>query len=788
MIKNYIKIAWRNLWKHKLFSFINIIGLGIAIPFALIAIIQLQSSFEFDNFHQNRDKIVRVITDLTHANGSKEAYASSPYFLSEEVIKASPFVDKGVRVNRFYGWVLDNGIKTTDVNAILVDPEFFDMFNFPLSKGSIPKDPHTLVLSEEMAEWFFGDADPVGKSLHHPNYGEFKITGVLKHYKPKTQFRSDIMVSMASMPFVKPEFLDKKNWSTLETHTFVQLVPSVTKEQFTKNLTLITDKMDGQKAMAANGDRLSFRAQSFDKISPAVEKLKFNPYIEDMQDIYFNFSIPLMILLLATFNYINLSLARSAARSREVGVRKVMGAMKKQLIAQFLIEAILVSGLALCIGMVLVYGIKSTVHVRWINWEVDNLAAVLAFFGVFTIILGVLAGAVPSMLMSGLQPVKVLKGEYKPGSFGKIGMRRVLNILQFVVSLAFVFQIGHLYNQFNYMANENENFNRKNVYDLSLQEGKDIRLDAGLKAISSLENIGYTSQVFGNMPATIGIKKSASDDYILSHYYACDADFIDIMDLKFLAGKNLPASVSEQASPFVVVNEKAVEKLQLKDAASAIGQQMVLGEELVTIAGVVKNFCHYNYQFDIEPIAFQYNPSSFRVAALLSAPNANPGVFEAEIEKVWSGIYPYEEPAGTWLAADLYERYYPAEDLKLMGIASSVIIIIAIMGLLGIIIYSSEKRVKEIGVRKVLGATVGEIMRLVSKEYIKLLGIAVVFALPIGIFAGIVMTNLFTFNNGINYGLMLACVACIGGIALAVIAYFAYKSSTSDPVIALKSE
>ena len=788
MIKNYIKIAWRNLWKHKLFSFINIIGLGIAIPFALIAIIQLQSSFEFDNFHKNRDKIVRVITDLTHQNGSEEAYASSPYYLSEELIQASPFVEKGVRVNRFYGWVLDNGIKTTDVNAILVDPEFFSMFNFPLIKGTIPSEPHTLVLSEEMAIWFFGDADPVGKSLHHSNYGDFKITGVLQHYKPKTQFRSDIMVSMASMPFVKPDLMDKKNWNTLETHTFVQLQPSVTKEQFAQNLTLISEKMDGQEAVAANGDRLSFRAQEFDKISPSVEKLKFNPYIEDMQDIYFNFSIPLMILLLATFNYINLSLARSAARSREVGVRKVMGAMKKQLIAQFLIEAILVSGLALCIGMVLVYGIKSTVHVSWINWEVDNFAAVLMFFGVFTIILGVLAGAVPSMLMSGLQPVSVLKGEYKPGSFGKIGMRRVLNILQFVVSLAFVFQIGHLYNQFNYMANENDNFNRKNVFDLSLQEGRDPRLDAGLKALSSLENIGYTSQVFGNMPATIGIKKSSADEYLASHYYACDPQFLDIMDLKFIAGRNLPSAVGNETSPFVVVNEKAVEKLQMKDAASAIGQQMVLGEELVTIAGVVKNFCHFNYQFDIEPIAFQYNPAAFRVASLLTAGNADHNTFETEIKKVWAEFYPYEESAGTWLATDLYERYYPSEDLKLMGVTSAVIFIIAIMGLLGIIIYSSEKRVKEIGVRKVLGAPLAEIMRLVSKEYIKLLAIAVAFAIPIGIFAGVVMTNLFTFNNGINYGLMLCFVAFIGGVALAVIAYFAYKSSTSDPVIALKSE
>lgn len=787
MIVNYLKIAWRSLWKHKLFSLINILGLGIAIPFALIAIIQLQASFEYDNFHEDRDQLVRIITDVKHANGSKEAYASTPYLLADKLKANNPFADQSTKVFREFGWVLDNGIKTSDVNIIFTEPSFYEIFHFPLLRGNYPTEPQTLVLTEEMASWYFGDSDPVGKSLHHANYGELRVTGVLKHFKPKTQFRADAFIAMSGIDRMHPEINQATTASELETHTFLKLPNGVRPEQLTKSLQVASDQWTSEY-LSSTGDQFGFRVQEFADISPAVEKLRYNPYIEDMQDIYFNFSIPMMILLLAAFNYINLSLARSTARSREVGVRKAMGAFKKQLVFQFLIEAVLVSFLALAIGLVLVYMIKSGIHVRWINWEVDSLATVLIFFTVFTILLGLGAGAVPSILMSGVQPVSVLKGNFGPGTFGKLGLRRVLNILQFTVTLAFVFQIGHLYSQFKYMATENDNFNRKGIYDLSLRSGRDAKLHSELTQLKEVRGVGYTSQVFGNMPASHSIKKQADDDQVLSHYYACDQAFLDMMKLDFVSGENLPISFSEQSTPLVVVNRKAIERLHFERPDEAIGQQIFLGEEQVHIVGVVENFCHFNYQFDIEPIVFQYNPNLFRVASIQIDESADLEKSENEIAARWKKVYPYEEAAGSWLAQDLFERYYPAEDLKIMGVACLVIFIIAIMGLVGIITYNSEKRVKEIGIRKVLGANIAEIIRLVSREYVSLLLVATAIAIPIGIAAGVLMTSLFTFNDGINYGLMATCTAIISGLALSLILGFTYKSSSNDPVVALKAE
>ncbi|KPM47294.1 ABC transporter permease [Jiulongibacter sediminis] len=789
MLKNYIKIAWRNLSKHKLFSFINIVGLGIAIPFVLLALIQLQSSYEFDNFHQDTDRLVRVITDDISKEGIVTSCASSPYALSDKLKSELSGVENATKVVRDFGWVLSNRLKTQNVNTIYTEPQFFDMFNFPLEQGAYPSEPNTLVLSNEMADRFFGDANPVGKSLEHQDLGSFRITGVLKEYKTKTQFKSDVMVSMSTFDKFKAEQSEEEKWSVLDSHTFLKTVEGTDLKKLNIGLEQIANQ--ASKSFLLKVDKqIELFAQPFDSISPARTILENNPYVEDFRDILFNFSIPLMILLLAAFNYVNLTLARSLSRSKEVGVRKVMGAVRSQLIGQFLSEAVIISFFSLLIGLFLLWVAKNNLHVGWITWEVDHPWAIILSFAMFTLFLGLLAGISPAAILSRFQPAKVLKGELSPASFGKIGFRRVLMVIQFTVTLGFVFVIGHLINQFEYMATENENFNRKGIYNLSLKEGTNDFFHSEILSMNEVQRLGYVSQVFGNMPARVGLGREPDAEKKQSFYYAADAAFIDNMELNFLAGENLPSSQRDSSGGFVVINEKAVDALLLGSPEEAIGQQVYLEtDQPLIISGVIKNFCHFNYQYQILPVVFQYNPQAFRVAAIRTNEMVDQANFEDKLDAVWNKEYPYDEAHGSWLADDLYERYYPVEDMKIMGITSVIIFVIALMGMLGMLIYTTEKRVKEIGIRKVMGAEIRQIIVMFAWSFLKLLLVASAIAVPFGVFFGLFMNvQLFKFNGGLNYGYMTFILLTVLLIAGGAVGFFSYKSATVNPVKSLRNE
>ncbi|MCU0326308.1 MAG: ABC transporter permease, partial [Spirosomaceae bacterium] len=561
MIRNYLKIALRNLWKNKLFSFINIMGLGLAIPFALMALMQLQGSFEFDNFHPNSDRIYRIITDEKSKEAGTTLYASSPYLLADNLKNNYTCVEKATKVVRAFGWELSNPFKSLKVNSIYIEPAFFEIFGFKIAKGSIPTEPNSLVLSHEAAQRFFNDANPIGQILVHPNLGSFKVTGVLKPYKKQTQFRSDVMVSMATYDKFNPEAKGIQSWGKYETHTFVKILPNAQPQALDAAIADIA-KSTNLDLVSAKKSNL-FRKQTLADVSPSVEKLRFNPYVEDLQDIYFNFSIPMMILLLAGFNYTNLTLARSLSRSKEVGVRKVMGAIRFQLILQFICEAVIIALFALVIGVLMLYLMKQTIHVQWVTWEVDNQLIIWITFIAFTLILGFVAGILPASILSKFQPVQVLKGSLMPASFGKVNLRKSLIVIQFVVTLGFVFQIGHMYNQFKYMATENENFNRKGIFNISLVDKNYQLLINDIQKNKNVEKIGLASMPFGGVPSEQVVKTEKNAENTSSYYYAVDRGFIENMNLKFLAGQNLPIPQSDSAQNFVLINEKAVSKLRL---------------------------------------------------------------------------------------------------------------------------------------------------------------------------------------------------------------------------------
>lgn len=788
MFKNYFKIAFRSLWKNKLFSFINIVGLGLAMTFGLIGLMQIQNVFEFDNFHPYPDRTYRILTDFVNEKGKQISYASSPFLLAEKLKDDYGFVEKSARVIRFFSGEMNNRIKTIRVNGIYVDPSFFDIFGFSLEKGSYPVAPNTVVLNHETAVKFFGATNPVGKTITHHDFGVFTITGVLKPYKYRgTHFRSDLMVSMSTFTSFNKEKQDLKNWTNYDTYTYVLLNRKA--EPGTLNKALNTIALQNKKDTDFGKTSHKYRPQALKDISPDFEKLEKNAYVDDVFSVSVNFLMALVIIILAGFNYTNLTLARSLSRAREVGVRKVSGAVRGQLVSQFLIEAVVLAFFALVIAYVSFITVKQYIHLSWIVWEVDNTWLMWGIFAGFTLLTGIIAGVFPARILSAFQPAKVLKGELGPSSFGKLSLRKSLIVIQFVVTLIYMALNVTMYSQFEYMATENENFNRKNILNITLA-GNDYKLLKNeLSQLSGVESVGLTSDAFGGSASQYAIKSKKTDENTAAYHFSVDNRFIDNMKLTLVAGKNLPDATVDSSGSFVLLNEKAVNTLHLGSPQEAIGKMIFLNTKTeVLVAGVIKDFCFSTYEFAVTPVVFQYNPMQFHIMSIKTADAVNESTLLTSVDKIWKHYHPYDAMVYSWYEKELYDRYFPGEDMKFSGLTTLVGFVIAIMGLLGMVTYSTEKRFKEIGIRKVLGASAAEVVRLLSWSFLKLLLIAALIAFPISYLCSVIVLNIFTFNPGVNAGLLIGSFGLIFLIALLTIGLKTYHAAGTNPVESLKAE
>ena len=767
--------------KHKLFSFINIAGLGIAIPFSLLCLIQVVVVYEADNFHPYPQRTYRIITDVKEAEGSTSKYATSPFALSDNLKTNYPFVEKATHVVRGSTWGLTSNIKKINANPIYVEPSFFEIFSFPLEKGTLPEMPNTLVITPAMAEVFFGTEDPVGKILTHPDYGEFTVTGVLKPYKRGTHFRSDVMVSMST--YERLGKADSKK--DLTAFTYVLVRQNSDKKNLDAALAMIagiTNKETPSKEI------FNFRKQLLTDISPAFEKLNNDAYVESYKDIAVNLGMAIAIILLAAFNYINLTLARSLSRAKEVGIRKVTGALRYQLVSQFVCEAVLIAFLALIAGYVILNLMQRFIHLSWITWEVDNNIALWAVFILFTIFTGIVAGFFPARILSGFQPVKVLKGTISPVSFGKMGFRKSLVVIQLVATCSFVFLIASLFSQFKYMATDNENFNRKNIYNIATT-GNYKLLANDIALNKNVERIGLVSTPFGGTSSTCVVRKDHAATNSVASYYAANADFISNMNLKFVAGKNLPASTGDSASNFVVLNENALFALGLGAPQEAVGKSIFLNnEKMVIVQGVVKDFCYSIYQFAAQPLVMQYNPSQFHVLSIQTKNEVAGEDFKADMQAVWKKHNPYGEFSFSDYEKELYNRYYPGADMQFMGMICFVILIRSIMGLIGIVTYNTEKRFIVIGIRKVMGASVPVIIKELSGGFLKLIAISAAICIPLGYILSTSVINVFAFNDGVNFILLLMLFSIIILIALSTVVIKTATAAIANPVKSLRTE
>ncbi|MBO0930849.1 ABC transporter permease [Fibrella aquatilis] len=788
MFRNYVKIAWRSLVNNRLFSLINIVGLAGGLAVCLLNIAHIRSVFQTDSFQLKGDRIVRILTDVTDLNGNKQVWAASPIPLAEQLQRDYPFVESTARVIRTYGNLNANKHKFDDVAVYAVDSSFFSIFSFPLAQGHPATQPGTAVLTHETAVRFFGKTSPLGKVIQQEGTSPTVVTGVLAKFPNASHLRFDVLVSTGSVK-PTPSWQDWRTYS--EGNTYVLLRSGVPVEKLAGVLPSVVKRAtQGMQLRSEKG--YSLRAQPLMSISPARENVVGMARGVPMWVLLVEMGIGLIALLMAAFNYINLTLARSLSRAREVGVRKAAGATRGQVVGQFMAESALLALLSAGLAFGLFGLMENMAFVqRWLEGGVRWDATLVGSFLGFSLAAGLLAGFFPGRILSGFQAAEVLRSHSGLRLIRGLSLRKILIVTQFSIALVAMIALLSTRRQMSFMITGDYGFRRDRILNVPLNDIPFDRYANELANLPGIEHVAATSGLFGDFGSAIAFLKRSrsSTDSIMADTYAVHPELAPAMSLSLLAGRELPPLTGQQTGNQVLINEEAVRTLKLGSPGTAVGQALWLTDSTeVRVAGVLKDFRYLPFTFTIRPLVLRPQPSGFRFVSIAVAPGQEQAVL-AGVTRLWHRLHPYDPFDGQWQDDFLKNRQgSAADDIQFLGLLVVLAFLISCLGLLGIVTYTTQTRTKEIGVRKVLGAEVGQLVWLLARGFAGLLLIASVIALPLGYLAGTAILSNFAYHTTVGIGTMLACVGTLLALGALSIGFQTYRAAQMDPVKSLRSE
>lgn len=786
MLKNYIKIAWRNLWKHKLFSFINIFGLALSLSVCMMVMVQVKDDLSFDLFHPSPDRTYRILTDIVeNKNNRQYKLASTPLPLKNVLSQQTDMIEATVQIYPAFKGKAGYGDMELKINGAFTDPSFFKVFGFKLSSGNEKKAlelPNGIILSSETASRFFGKNNPIGKILSLEKMGVFQVTGVMEKPAGKSHIAYDAYVSsLAIAQLEKAKALPERQntWNSMnDSYTYVLLKDNGS----SKNLNQLLQQISLKSELKTGDGKIHFISQPLSKITPGTEGIhneigKGTVWAKLLTVAGVGF----VILLAACFNYTNLTIARALTRAKEVGIRKVSGARRYQIFLQYIIEAVLIALLAsafACLGLV---QFKPDFHF--------NLQLLLSVI-LFTILTGAVAGGLPAWILSAFKPVNVLKSISTQKLFGNLSLQKGLMIFQFSLSILFIIFLSAYYRQFSFVETLEPGFYSKNILTIPSSR-KDKVFSEEISNISGVERISRTSENFGirgSGTIQVFLQKPAGTQGVLCDIYFIDAGIIPLHRLKLLAGLNFPDNEEFVEEKYVVINEKATEVLGFKNLPAAIGETVWLNDSTeVEIIGVIKNFYDEGAARSITPLLLRNRSDAFNYLNI----GVNVGNKEQvlkQISSVWNELNPHAPFEYEWLDEKIAQRENQSDAYSFMGFLAFISITIATLGLLGLVIYTVETRRKEISIRKVMGASVNQLMFLLSKGFLKLLLIAGLIAMPIGYVVSFFFLQ--NFANRVPFGLGTLLLSFLFLLAIGMITILSntYKASAANPVKNLRTE
>lgn len=797
MIRNYLKIAFRNLARNKVFSFINIFGLGLSMSVCLLVIIHVKDQLSYDKFHPQPDRTYRIITDITSKEGNSNTYASTPLPLADRLVTDFALVHNFTRIYPFDGNAT-NGVKELHLRQAFADSNFFNIFGYTLQSGNSRTAltaPNSIVLSAAIAEKFFGNSDAMGQVLSFTELGDFRVTGVMNKPAGKSHVEKDAYISMSSVPLLEKTgklSANLRQWNNITSaYTYVLLKPQVKEKQLSQAVESISKDLVKQSTMVGK-ENFAFSVQPFNKIILSEEMGAPLGNTGSRGKVIAEIVIAFIILLSACFNYTNLSVARSLKRGKEVGIRKVSGAVRSQVFTQFIIESLLTSLLALILAYVMLHIMTGQAFSREIT-SADDLsldAGTAVWFFLFSLFTGLLAGVLPAWALSSFKPVEVLKNLSTVKLFLGNNFRKSLIVGQFTLSLVATIFTLTFFRQFDYMANADPGFRRDHMITIPIAATSLPVLKHELEQLNGVTSVAAISTIPGKeVTGTTRVRPQPGAEPIAMDYYFADAGIFKTMDLSLVAGNTFTGgSDSAQAEKQVILNELALQPLHITSPHDAIGKSIWINDSVqVQIAGVMKNFSHRGMALPFMPLMIRNKPAAFHYL-MVSTTTSLPATFLKTVESTWKKQYPNQPFEGKWLQDEWTARNSAAGSVGILGFLTLITITIASLGLLGMVIYSTETRRKEIGIRKVMGASIAIIMTLLSRSFLKLLLIAGCIALPIGYLLSFFFLNIFANRISIGIDILLISFASMLLIALMTIITQIYRVAAANPVNSLRSE
>lgn len=803
MLKSILTTALRNIIRNKAFSIINLIGLSVSMSLAMLIILIVKEQLTFDNFHQDADRIYRVNTNAIRVEGGAEPYASAPLPIGRVLKEEYTFTEEVVTMSRR----LNGDVTYANVNVplagLIVDPSFLNVFNFQLEKGNSStalSQPNNLILTHESAERIFGTQEPLGQTLSLSGYGEFTVTGVLKKFPSKTHFEFEALASSTALPIWEKDGIvtaSIDNWNNYyRNYVYFKLKEGRSREEVDQALAAIYKKYYSNLKLETRDKGYEFYLQPLSEITPGPELS--NQMGTGMPTILLIFlgTLAGVVLIMSIFNFTNLMIAKSLSRAREIGVRKVVGAKRIQVFFQFVGETVTFSLIALIFSYLLLQFLKAGYLQLPLNEEfsmsLEEDVTLYLMFVAFAVGVGVIAGLLPAGYLSAFRPLNVLKDSGNLKVYSRLTFRKVLMVVQFTFSVIFVVVVLVIYRQIDFMLSADYGFKQTDILNVRLQGMEFDKMANEVKNLSGVISVGGVSHKLGTWSdRSSDYKKSREEKPFVMRDFVVDDNYINNLELVFVAGKNFDPTAQGEREKHVILNETALTQFDFSNAVSAIGQPIFVNDSvMLEVIGVVKDFHFRPLSYQIGPLALRYGKSELAFLSAKIIPSQKETV-TASIESIWKKLDPIHTIDYMMLDEEIDDAYRQAgfsDILVIVGYITFLAVTLACLGMLGMAMYSTQTRIKEIGVRKVMGASVSNVVVLLSRSFMILIIIAIVLGVPVSIFLGNLFLELYAYKIEITPLLILGSVAIIVILGLIVICSQTIKAAASNPVKSLRYE
>lgn len=810
MLRNYWKITFRNIAKYKFISFINLFGLTVGMSCCLLILTYILHEVSYDKYNSKADRIYRVTRSFNNDQGAVSLHLGAiappfaPLLKNEfpDIQKVTRLLLMGTAPMHYKDKIFN------EKDVFCADSNFLSIFDVTLTKGdpsTALNDPFCVVLTEEVAKKYFGDEDPMNKVIRLNNQSNFKVTGIFKPLPSNAHLHPEIMLSFNTLKdsTIYGERNLQTSWGNNAFYTYLLFPKDYPTTHIEAQFPYFLDKYMHPEGTPADYKASKYTALYLQKLTDIHLTSHLDEEIEENGDksrVLIFGAIALFILLIACINYMNLSTARSALRAKEIGIRKAAGAQRGEIITQFLSESVMITYMAILLAVGLTW-----LTLPWLNAVTGQALTIQSLvrwqvvlpLALAPLVIGILSGLYPALFMSSFQPARVLKGLFKV-SGSSISFRKVLVVAQFSISIILIISTAIVFQQLHYMQEKSLGFNKDHVINLQYDNGLNKTYEAfrnNLLQYSGIKDAARSSRIPGGRLLDEQGAETESGDSLRPvssdiKFLAADYDFVPTYSIPMAAGRNFSRGYATDSTNFLL-NVAAIQALGLHTPQEAIGKNFKYGDTKGKIVGIIDNFHFESLHQKILPIVLMapgadagfYNRISVKIGG-----NDIPAAI-AHLEATWKRFLPNTPFEYTFLD-DQFGKLYQSEQRQgtLFTSFACIAIFIACLGLLGLSAFAITQRIKEIGIRKVLGASVGGIVSLLSKDFLKLVAIAAIIAFPVAWFVMHKWLMDFAYRISIQWWIFLLAGILASAVALITIGFQAIKAALANPVKSLRSE